>query len=94
MPKKIDAAEIKKMLKAGNLIIGTERSVKGLKSGKVQKVLLSSNCPAGVEKDINYYAGLSGAEFHKLDYPNDELGVICKKPFSISVLALLKGATK
>lgn len=94
MPKKIDAAEIKKMLKAGNLIIGTERSVKGLKSGKVQKVLLSSNCPAGVEKDISYYAGLSGAEFHKLDYPNDELGVICKKPFSISVLALLKGATK
>lgn len=94
MPKKIDAAEIKKMLKAGNLIIGTERSVKWLKSGKVQKVLLSSNCPAGVEKDISYYAGLSGAEFHKLDYPNDELGVICKKPFSISVLALLKGATK
>ncbi len=94
MPKKIDAAEIKKMLKAGNVIIGTERAIKGLKSGRVQKVLLSSNCPTGVEKDINYYAGLSNAEFCKLDYANDELGVICKKPFSISVLALLKGATK
>lgn len=94
MAKKIDASEIKKMLKSGSLVIGTERTVKSLKLGRVQKVLVSSNCPAGVEKDIAYYSGLSGAEIHKLDYPNDELSVICKKPFSISVLALLKGATK
>lgn len=94
MAKKINVEEIKKMLKAGNLVIGTERTIKGLKSGKVQKVLVSSNCPANVEKSINYYAGLSGAEFHKLEYPNDELSVICKKPFSISVLSVFKGASK
>mgnify|MGYP001562637441 FL=1 len=94
MAKKIDAAEIKKMLKLGSIIIGTEKTLKNLKLGRVQKVLVSSNCPEKVEKDITYYAGLSGAEFHKLDYPNDELSVICKKPFSISVLSLLKGASK
>ncbi|MBI2656432.1 ribosomal L7Ae/L30e/S12e/Gadd45 family protein [Candidatus Woesearchaeota archaeon] len=88
------AAEIKKMLKAGNIVIGTERAMKNLKLGKVQKILMSSNCPAGVESNLSYYAGLSGAELHKLDYPNDELSVICKKPFAISVLALLKGASK
>lgn len=90
MTKKISAAEIKKMLKAGNVVIGTERTIKNLKLGRIQKVLVSSNCPAGAENDINYYAELSGAELHKLDYPNDELSVICKKPFSISVLAFLK----
>ena len=94
MAKKIDAVEIKKMMKSGSVVIGTERAIKILKLGKVQKVLVSSNCPANVEKDINYYAGLSGAEIHKLEYPNDELSVICKKPFSISVLALVKGAGK
>ena len=94
MAKKIDAAEIKKMIKSGILVIGTKKTIKSLKLGKVQKVLVSSNCPASVENDINYYAGLNGTEFHKLDYPNDELSVICKKPFSISVLALLKGASK
>lgn len=94
MAKKIDAAEIKKMLKSGSVVVGTERAMKNLKLGRVQKVLVSSNCPAKVEKDIHYYAGLSGADVHKLDYPNDELSVICKKPFSISVLALLKGAAK
>ena len=94
MAKKISSAEIKKMLKSSNVIIGTGRSIKNLRLGKVQKVFLSSNCPAGIEKDLSYYAGLSGAEVHKLEYPNDELGVVCKKPFSISVLAVLKGASK
>lgn len=94
MAKKIDAAEIKKMIKSGSIVIGTKRTLKSLKLGKVQKVLVSSNCPSSVETDINYYAGLSGAELHKLEYPNDELSVICKKPFSISVLAFLKGASK
>lgn len=82
------------MLKAGNIIIGTARTIKNLRLGKIQKVLLSSNCPSNVEKDVAYYSGLNGTEFCKLEYPNDELGVICKKPFSISVLALLKGVSK
>ncbi|MBI2558995.1 ribosomal L7Ae/L30e/S12e/Gadd45 family protein [Candidatus Woesearchaeota archaeon] len=91
---KITAAEIKKMIKSGNMIIGTERAIKSLKSGRVQKILMSSNCPNKVESDINHYAGLAGAEVYKLEYPNDELSIICKKPFAISVLALLKGAGK
>ena len=92
MAKKITSAEIKKMLKTGNLILGTERAMKNLRLGKIEKVMVSLNCPAKVEKDIGYYAGLAGAEVQKLDYQNDELGVICKKPFSISVLAVVKGA--
>ena len=94
MAKKITSAEIKKLLKSGNVILGTERAVKGLKLGKIDKVFVSSNCPSRSENDLNYYARLSGAELHKLEYPNDELGVICKKPFSISVLAVVKGASK
>ena len=94
MAKKITSTEIKKLIKTGNVVIGTEKTVKSLRLGKAEKVLVSSNCPARIEQDINHYAGLSGAELHKLDYPNDELGVICKKPFSISVLAVVKGASK
>lgn len=91
---KITAAEIKKMIKSGNVVMGTERTIKSLKSGGVQKILMSSNCPNHVESDVNYYAGLTGVEVQKLEFPNDELSIICKKPFAISVLALLKGAGK
>ncbi len=92
MAKKTTSAEIKKLLKTGNLILGTEKTMKNLKLGKVDKIMVSLNCQARVEKEISYYAGLAGAEFQKLDYQNDELGVICKKPFSISVLSVVKGA--
>lgn len=92
--KSISLTEIKKILKSEDLIIGTEKTLKKLKSGKVQKVMVSSNCPPEVEGDINYYAGLCGAQVYKLEYPNEEIGTMCKKPFSISVLSLLKGAKK
>lgn len=92
MPKKktFSLTEFKKLLKSKSVIMGTGRTIKDLKKGNIDKVFLSSNCPESVEKDLNYYASLSKTDVVKLQYPNDELGVICKKPFSISVLSLLK----
>ena len=84
--------EIKKIIKEEKAVIGTKEVIKNLKLGKVEKVYLTSNCPAGVKKDVRYYAKLSGANVVQLKQPNDELGMLCKKPYSISVLGLLKGA--
>ena len=84
--------EVKKNLKSQSLVLGSERVIKNLKLGNAQKVFLSSNCPNDVEKAINYYAKLSECEVSKIEYANDELGVICKKPFAISVLGFLKSA--
>lgn len=89
--KKFTLTEFKKQLKTRKFIIGSNLSLKNLKKGKIESVFLSSNCPGQIEKDINYYAALSKAEILKLQYPNDELGIICKKPFSISVISFLKG---
>ena len=88
--KAITSTEIRKLVQAGNVTIGTERTLKNLKLGKLKTVLMSANCPEKVEKGLLHYSALSSAETVKLNYPNDELGVICKKPFSISVLGVLK----
>jgi|TARA_Y100000310_G_scaffold344724_1_gene459051 large subunit ribosomal protein L30e len=90
--KKITSSEIKKLIQAKNLVIGTERTLRNLKLGKVEKVIVSSNCPEKIFDDINHCAEMSKTEAIKVSYPNEELGVICKKPFSISVLSILKGA--
>lgn len=82
--------DIRKLLGSDGLVFGTELAVKNLKLGRVSKVFVSSNCPESVRKDLEYYAGLSGAKVFVLELPNDELGVVCKKPFSVSVLSLLK----
>ncbi len=83
--------EIKKLFKSDELVIGTERTVKGIRQGNVKKVFLASNCNEKVKNDINYYSSITGFEVVQLPYPNEELGTMCKKPFAISVISILKG---
>jgi len=85
-----DLVEIKKLLKTKKLVIGTEITIKRLKAGKLAQVFVSSNCPDKIKKDIEYYSKLGGTNIIKLKIPNDELGIVCKKPFSISVLGVIK----
>ena len=87
---KTTLAEIRKLAEAGKLILGTEKTVKELKTGGINKVFITSNCPDNVREDIGKYASLSNAEVEELEIPNDELGVICKKPFSISIAGIVK----
>lgn len=81
-------SEIKKGIKEKKVVIGTEQAIKQLKLGKLQKVFLTSNCPQSVRKDIAHYSKLSSCKTEVLSVPNDELGVVCKKQFSISVLGI------
>jgi len=69
--------EIKKFIKTGELVIGT---------------FTASNCNESVKKDLIYYSRLNNAEFVEMQYANEDIGVICKKPFSISVISIIKGA--
>ena len=82
--------DLKNYLKTDKVVLGTEKTVKLLKSGAAEKVFLSSNCPEDVKKDIEYYAKLSGAVLVYLNQPNDELGTLCKKPYSVSVLSIMQ----
>ena len=77
--------ELKKALK-GDVIFGTDRVIKKLKLGKLKKVFLAKNCKEEVKEDILYYAKLAKTEVIELKIPNDEVGMVCRKPFSISVL--------
>jgi len=85
-----DISEIRKLLKEKKMIIGTQRTLKNLKLGKIKKVYLSSNCSEKAKESIAHYSELSKASVVKLKYPNDELGLLCKRSFSISVLSVPK----
>lgn len=88
---KVNITEIRKIAASKGAVIGTKEVIKNLKLGKLSKVYITSNCPSKVKKDIEYYAGAGKADVFSLDCPNDELGIICKKPYSISVMALSEG---
>jgi len=90
--RKVDktAVEIRGLLADNKLIIGTERALKLLRLGKLKQVYLSVNCADSTKEDIAHYSKLSGTKVKELAYPGSELGVICKKSYSISVLGVLK----
>ena len=79
--KNIDEA-----LKQKNLIIGSKRVLKLLRADKLKKVLVAKNCKEEVVEEIKKYSKVSDVDVVELDVPNDELGVMCKKQFSISVI--------
>ena len=83
-------ADIKKNLKTKKLVIGTTETIKNLKLGKLEKVFVTANCPDTIKKDIAHYSSITGCEVAQLDIPNEELGIICKKQFAISVLGLMR----
>jgi large subunit ribosomal protein L30e len=82
--------EIRKLLKDNEVVLGTERTLKELKTGKIEKVYLSDNAPEEVRADLNKYGKLNDVEIVNLKFSNEELGEICKKPFLISVIGKIK----
>ena len=78
--------DIKRILDEKKEIIGTNVSLKEIKKNNLKKVYLTSNIQEDVKKDIIYYAGLANIDIIETDINNEELGIICKKPFLISIL--------
>ena len=81
--------DLKEAIKEGKgLIFGTHRTLKKLKMGEIKKVYVSSNCPKNVLDDVEHYSKIHKIPLEKLKESNEELGVVCKKPFHISVLSI------
>jgi ribosomal protein L30E len=75
---------LKNVLKENKLSFGTESTIKNLKKGKVKEVFISKNCPEDIKKRIEYYSNIAGCACSTLDLTNEELGILCKKPFFVN----------
>ena len=84
-----EAKDIKTDILSGKAVIGKEAVLKSLKNNKLSRVYLASNCPDELKKDIEYYSKLTGTKVIVLDKDNEELGILCKKNFFVSILGIL-----
>ncbi|MFA6072728.1 MAG: ribosomal L7Ae/L30e/S12e/Gadd45 family protein [Candidatus Woesearchaeota archaeon] len=82
--------EIKKLLGSDKLIIGKDETMKALRNGKLKKVFLASNADPNLVKDIEYYKDIASLEVVTINLTNEEVGAMCRKPFFISTLGVLK----
>ena len=82
---------IKEKIKQKKLIIGYKTVIKSLKSNHPELIVLATNIPEDKKKMIELNAKISKVQVK--EYPKDgvELGLLCGKPFSVSVLAIKRG---
>lgn len=84
----ITTKDLKTLLKEDKLIIGKDITFKSIKRGDLKRVVLSSNCPEEVLDDLEYYNKISPLTIERVDSSNEELGILCKKPFSVAVIGI------
>ena len=89
--KKTDQTiDIRKLVAAKKVVIGTKQTLAGLRKGNIIQVFVAKNCNEKTKETIDYYHKLNAFEIIQLDVTNEDLGVMCKKQFGISILGVLK----
>ncbi len=91
MAKKQESTnDLKKEIKTKKIAIGTNSVLKNLKLKNIEKIYIASNCSDKAKKDIEKYSKIMNIPLVFLKQPNDELGIVCKRQYSISMLGILK----
>ncbi len=82
---------IKEKIKQKKIIIGYKTVIKSLKNTHPELVIFAANIPSDKKKMIELNAKISKVQVK--EYPKDSigLGLLCGKPFSVSVLAIKRG---
>lgn len=81
--------EIKNVLKSGKAVLGFNRSLKAVMMGKAKAVVIASKIPKNYDDDIRRYASLSNIPVINFSGSSRDLGLVCGKPFPVTVIAIL-----
>ncbi|PIN99819.1 50S ribosomal protein L30e [archaeon CG10_big_fil_rev_8_21_14_0_10_43_11] len=84
------STEIRAALKAKKTVVGVDDVISALQKDAVSKVFLSNNTSQKVKERVTYYAELTGTRVNVFPGNSYDLGVVCKKPFMVSALAVKK----
>jgi large subunit ribosomal protein L30e len=82
--------EIRKLLGNEKMLIGRAAVMKKLRKGLVNRVFIANNYPKTALSELEKYKSIAGVEIFDAKVTNVDLGTICKKPFPISIIGMLK----
>ncbi len=80
--------EIKKAMEQNKVIKGNDETVKAIRQETIEKVFVTSNYP-DIE-EIKELCEIHAVNVEEISETNEELGALCKTPFSISLLGIKK----
>jgi large subunit ribosomal protein L30e len=75
-------------VKTGKVLFGSTSAIQSVKTGRAKMVILSSNCPDRIRKDVEYYCKLSNIPLIIYKGSSTDLAAVCGKPFLLSALTI------
>lgn len=82
--------QIKKVIETGEVSFGTRSVEKLLKAKTAKLIVISENCPKETRADIENHAKIAGVPIYNYNGTSLKLGEVCRKPFPISTMAIVK----
>ncbi|HVP95031.1 MAG TPA: 50S ribosomal protein L30e [Methanoregulaceae archaeon] len=77
---------LRRAIKTGDVLLGQNKTVECIDSGKARMVVIAANCPAEFMQSLK---AREGVFIHTFDGSSVALGKACGKPFMVSALAVL-----
>ncbi len=84
---------IQEKVKLNHVILGYNNVVKAVKSKNLELIVISNNIPKERREIIEHNAKVAKVSVKNFDNDSVNLGLICGKPFTVSILAI-KGNQK
>ncbi|MCK4967530.1 MAG: ribosomal L7Ae/L30e/S12e/Gadd45 family protein [Candidatus Aenigmarchaeota archaeon] len=78
--------EIKNAIIEKTIIIGTNKTLKALEKKEIKQVVIANTCPKDIIDKVNNDS--KKLKITSVNISAKNLGVICRKPFSVCVLGL------
>ena len=82
--------EIKIGLEKGTIVLGENAVIRRMRQGKLSKVVVASNCAPKVKEEVVALCAASGLALDLVKLTNLDVGAMCKRSHSVSVLGFMK----
>ena len=80
--------KILEAIKEGKAVFGTKTALKLLKNNKAKEIYIASNYSEKLTAQMEHAAKINNVPVKKLKINSEELAVLCKKPFLISIVII------
>jgi len=81
--------EIQTAIRTGKVVLGYRRTLRELVNDRAKLVIVAKNAPSNIVEELKYYASISRTPILVFEGSSRELGAACRKPFTVSALAVL-----
>ncbi len=75
-------------IKTGKVTLGSKQTLEAVRTGKAKLIVIASNCPSDIRKNIEHYAKLSRIPMYVHNSSSIDLGIACRKPFTVTAMAI------